>query len=428
VRGGKEIRIVESDGTNDRRLWAHPLPEHAEHQGIVGLAWRPDGQELAFSSGHEAAHSLFQSDLYAIRPDGTGLRRITNPPARDALGRFPKGKVSLTVRNGPANVGAGGGDNKNVFVVYVAGAAEPQTATVPPGHAQTLTFDDVADFGDGVAQPVVAINGPFRWFAPGADVRAGAGGGAAEAVLDLQGPGVRDLGAFAPLWRHDGKRIGYWAGRLWSVPADAKPGASNPEPLMAGDDPPTVTAWDWGPTAALADQILYAGSVAEAMISGEYAIYRTKAGAAGRGEKLCDYRDAQADETVSFAGLAWLPDGTGFLFAKESTRSALETDASGVMSVKKHAGSSLHRFDFAGKKVTLVKEFPGKAVRSLAVSPDGRAVVLEFGTPMEDRALGQVDPRRSVTPELWIMPLDGAAPPRLLVKDAQSPAWRPAPR
>src|SRR5687767_15204024 len=157
-------------------------------------------------------------------------------------------------------------------------------------------------------------------------------------------------------------------------------------------------------------------------------MYCSEAGGAVRGEQLCDYREAQADETVSFAGLAWLPDGTGFLFAKESTRSALETDASGVMSVKKHAGSSLHRFDFAGKKVTLVKEFPGKAVRSLAVSPDGRAVVLEFGTPMEDRALGQVDPRRSVTPELWIMPLDGAAPPRLLVKDAQSPAWRPAPR
>ena len=205
IRDGKEIRLIEPDGTNDRRLWAHPRPDLAGNLGIYALAWRPGGAELAFSSGHEATYSLYQADLYAIRPDGSGLRRLTNPPARAEFARFPKGTVRVTVRNGAGGLGAG--QAMSLFIVYVAGAPEPQSATVPPGSSQTLVFTGVADFGS-VAQPVVAMNGPFRWFNPGADVRAGAGGAAASVTLNLFGPGVRDLGAYAPVWRADGTQLG----------------------------------------------------------------------------------------------------------------------------------------------------------------------------------------------------------------------------
>src|ERR1051326_9075888 len=60
VHGGAEIRLVEPDGTNDRRIWTLPRPELAATMGVTGVAWRPDGQEIAFSSGHEAAQSLYQ--------------------------------------------------------------------------------------------------------------------------------------------------------------------------------------------------------------------------------------------------------------------------------------------------------------------------------------------------------------------------------
>src|SRR5947209_15700728 len=91
IRGGAEIHLIEPDGSLDRRIWTHPRPETAETMGINGLAWRPDGKEIAFSSGHEAPYSLYQSDLYVIQPDGSNLRKLTNQPARSELAHFPKG-------------------------------------------------------------------------------------------------------------------------------------------------------------------------------------------------------------------------------------------------------------------------------------------------------------------------------------------------
>src|ERR1044071_4696210 len=128
VRAGTEIRLIEPDGSNDRRLWTHP--DAKSELGINGVAWRPDRKELAFSSGHAAVTSLFHSDLYAVKPDGSGFRKLTNPPDRAEFARFPKGSVSVTVRNDhpiykQSQASAG------VFIVYVAGASEPQQVTVP---------------------------------------------------------------------------------------------------------------------------------------------------------------------------------------------------------------------------------------------------------------------------------------------------------
>ena len=63
------------------------------------LAWRPDGRELAFSSEHEEACSLYESDVYAIGYDGAGYRRVTNSPACAALAGLPKGSVKVNVTN-----------------------------------------------------------------------------------------------------------------------------------------------------------------------------------------------------------------------------------------------------------------------------------------------------------------------------------------
>ena len=73
VRGGTEVRLINADGTNDRKLWTHP--DAKKELGIYDVAWRPDGKELVISSGHAAAYSLYHSDLYAIRPDGSRLYR-----------------------------------------------------------------------------------------------------------------------------------------------------------------------------------------------------------------------------------------------------------------------------------------------------------------------------------------------------------------
>jgi hypothetical protein len=97
VHDGTEIRLIDPDGANDRKLWTHPDLKKA--LGIDSLAWRPDGKELAFSSRHAAAASLYDADLYAIRPDGSGLRKLTNAPQMSEFARFPNGNVSVTFRN-----------------------------------------------------------------------------------------------------------------------------------------------------------------------------------------------------------------------------------------------------------------------------------------------------------------------------------------
>src|SRR5688572_1889561 len=88
VRGG-EIRLINPDGTGDRLLWRTPRPELGFT--VTGMAWRPDGAELAFASNHEMATSWFERDIYGIGADGTGLRRLTNAPAHDKLGSLEKG-------------------------------------------------------------------------------------------------------------------------------------------------------------------------------------------------------------------------------------------------------------------------------------------------------------------------------------------------
>src|SRR6266542_167419 len=155
VRGGTEIRLIEPDGNNDRRLWTHK--DARKELGIDSVAWRPDGKELAFSSRHAAAESLYDADLYVVRPDGTGFRKLTNAPDRAEFARYPKGSVSVTLRNDQpiykqSQASAG------IFIVYVAGAAEAQQITLPRGATKTLVFNQVADFGN-TAQAIVAIWG-----------------------------------------------------------------------------------------------------------------------------------------------------------------------------------------------------------------------------------------------------------------------------
>src|SRR6476620_2731066 len=96
VRDEKEIRVIQPDGSGDHQLWTHK--DAQPYSGINDLAWSPDGKELAFSSGHAGATSLFHSDIYIIKQDGSGFRKITNPPDATQYSKYPKGNVAVTVR------------------------------------------------------------------------------------------------------------------------------------------------------------------------------------------------------------------------------------------------------------------------------------------------------------------------------------------
>lgn len=390
VRGGREIRLIAPDGTGDRRLWDDVRA--TKDLGINGLAWRPDGKELAFASGHASATSLYHADLYAVRPDGSGFRKITNPPDASEFGRYKKGTVVVPLRNSQVffrNAQASSG----VFMVYVAGAAAPQRVVLPVGSAKTLTFRNVADFGK-VAQPVVAIFGRFRWFIPGVDVRAGQNVRSTE--LTISGDGFELFGAFRPVWRSDGSRISYRDGFciIKSVPARPPDGEHLFQPLFAGKNPLGACTWDWGPTRSTADKVLYTENA-----SGGSSIYLVREGGRHPGTKLTTFTDVEYQMLLD---LRWLPDGSGFLYANKT----LFADAANIF-----------RFDLATKKLTQVTRLEKEFARSFSVSPDGRWVVFERGRSADEDAPA----------DLWVVGTDGSEP-RLLVKDGLRPAWgRPSP-
>ncbi|HVG28657.1 MAG TPA: hypothetical protein VM864_02955 [Pyrinomonadaceae bacterium] len=385
VRGSTEIRLVGADGANDRRLWTHP--DLTEAIGVYGVAWRPDGKEIAFSSGHAAAYSLYHADLYAIRPDGTGLRKLTNPPDRSEFARYPKGSVSVTVRNDqPAyqqtHASAG------VFIVYVAGADEPQQVTLPPGSSKTLLFKSVADFGRK-AQAVVAMWGKYRWFMPGLDVQAGRTAKAPD--FSITGDGIDLFGAFRPVWRSDGSLLSYRTGlcTLDAVPANPTPGEFAFAPLFGGKNPLGTCAWEWGPSAETANQVIYTENA-----SGDSSVYRITEGGTHPGAKLATYSEI-AYQLLS--DLRWLPDGSGFLFSNVT----LMRDSANIF-----------RYDFATKRVTQLTRLENEFARAFSISPDGRRVVFERAKSYED----------DKDCDLWVVGVDGKDL-RLLVRNGQSPSW-----
>jgi hypothetical protein len=306
IRDGVEVRLVNPDGTNDRRLWTHPNAK--KPLGLDSLAWSPDGKQIAISSRHAAARSLYDADLYLIKPDGSGFRKLTNAPEPSEFSRYAKGVVSVTLRNDQpfykqSQASAG------VFIVYVAGAAEPQQITLPPGAAKTLVFNQVADFGK-TAQAVVAIWGNYRWFTTGVDVRAGAA--VKSPIFSITGDGIEYFGAFRPVWRQDGSRVSYRNGLclLNSVPINPTPGEYIYNPLFDGKNPQGTCTWDWGPTPGTANQLIYSEND-----SGDSAIFRITEGTKHPGEKLTTF--SNIGYQILF-DLRWLPNGSGFLFSNQT--------------------------------------------------------------------------------------------------------------
>jgi len=385
---GDEIRLIEPNGSNDRRLWSVGKADPNDVEAITGLAWRPDAAELAFASNHENICSRYYSDIYTILAHGGGYRRVTNAPHCAALASYPKGTVTVTVRNHNFD--------QSLYQIYVAGAPQVKSVTVAPGGSTTMTINDVADFGPGVVQQVVAVHGLYRWFdVVGADVQPGQTVHAG--TFTISGAGFDMPGAFKPRWRYDGSRIGYTdgCGNLYGI-------AANPQPGMLGsrllnfemtENGGGACVFDWGPTAATANQLLYA---TQASWEDDMGIFRVTEGSATRGTRLVPLH---SDNANFVHDLRWLPDGAGFLFTMRHVELEILTD--------------IYRYDFDTSRMTRLTNFADdEYVGNISIAPDGQHVVferaVEWGAPTD----------------LWIMRVDGSNQ-RLLVRNAAHPAWSP---
>ena len=81
--GVGQIVVMDADGGNQRQITRIPSSTPVfspgsifpDMRGAVTPAWSPNGRWIAFASNHQGTY-----DLYRIRPDGTGLRRILKSP------------------------------------------------------------------------------------------------------------------------------------------------------------------------------------------------------------------------------------------------------------------------------------------------------------------------------------------------------------
>ena len=381
-----DIYLINSDGSNNRLLWTNPQPTDIP----IDLEWRHDGLELAFSSRHESTCSFYDSDIYAIRSDGTGLRRVTNAPTCAELAPLPKGGLTVVVTNYTGDPSAS---------VYVAGTPGIKKAT-----SGTVTFDNVADFGPDIVQPAVGIVGldRVRPYAPFADVIEGQtlpGG----IVTIQESTKIRSFGAGSLSWKADNTKIAY----VWGVCLEIDNIAANPGYGRQGNALPVVTGTfpcivDWNPTPAGKEEYLYYSSI----VSDEtYGIYRyTPTGPPG-GTRLID----PSFWEYGIHGLAWLPDGSGFLW---SQRFMASWDFKTCGGDPYGSCTNIFRYDLATGHVTQLSDFSDQLIHGLSVSSDGQSIIFERWT----------DPDLDVGSDLWVMNADGSNPHRFL-RDAARPSW-----
>jgi Tol biopolymer transport system component len=81
--GVGQLVVLKADGTGLQQITDFPADTpiftpggiFPVMSGAVTPAWSPDGDWIAFASNHEGNY-----DIYLIRPDGSGLRRLTQSP------------------------------------------------------------------------------------------------------------------------------------------------------------------------------------------------------------------------------------------------------------------------------------------------------------------------------------------------------------
>jgi Tol biopolymer transport system component len=386
-----QIRLIDPTGANNRLLWSTgDMGVQTQLHHVNYLAWKPDSSELAFHSSHQAACSFFGSDVYGIRSNGTNLRRIVSPPACGQNPGAPTGSVQVTFYNQT--------DQAGPFIFYFQGAPAAQSGALPPYGSLTVTFNNVIDYGSESQWGVAAL-GYLRFLSAGGHADVIPGQTVETAVI--MGYGYEDWAIHSPTWNYDGTQIAFLFGgdtNPYGIAADnTAPGNMGAHLLTSAPNgtplPFSSGFLAYGPTQALANQLLFIG------YSDGSNVYRLTVGQSEPGEILLRAGDLDG---YGFTGLAWLPDGSGFLYA---------------MGESFFEVANVFRYSFATQQSERLTEFSTGWARQLAVSPDGSRVVFEY------QSTGTEWDEFPVT-DLYTMNIDGTGQ-QLLVAGGRSPAWSP---
>ncbi len=403
----QEIHLINPDSTQDRTLWTIPWEVHSSSR-IGTLSWHPDGTELAFDSGHNWQRSMYIRDLYAILTDGTGFRKVTRPPGAEGSNSFPTGTVKFRVR----------ASEQGDVQTYIEGAKEPFEYFAKLSEDYRIT-QTVADWGEGIRQyirlwDIDTLDKPC-WFSeegwvdvvPGGEVDLG------DVPFTVDQPCPR---LYGPSWSQDGNRILY-LGRnfydfsfpntdIFQVRSHGSPGnntsrvrRSNTTSIASNQ----VFRAVFAPIAARKNEILYLH---------HHEINDFIYHLATDNEAPPNYinRGSCPAITCSILDIAWLSDGTGFIF---SQREMVRSGRNGV----------LYRYTFADKTFRSFARLAGENIGKFAISPDGQSIVFERikgqGYHINPDGRG---PAVQCPCALWIMNSDGSGM-RQLVADGRAPAW-----
>ena len=375
----KTVNRIQPDGSGRQTLWTHPSTV-PQTNAIADVGWKPDATELAFSSNHEEAYSAFNSDVYGIKPDGSGLRRITDPPSKAELdaGGYQFGKVTGKVLNNYKSV--------TTFLLYIEGAKEPISVDVGEFNDEVgFSVPDVADLGVGLHYVV------FIWSdGNNANCREYAAG-----VVDAEPGKTVDAGTVtfngvcgtyksdSITWKRDGTVVAadVITPRKFKAVGEAIGSDLFAAPLTANDAV-------WSPVD---DQILYYSWTTD---TGTNGIYLTTAGG-GAGAHVVQTGNAL------WVTPAWLPDGSGFVYT---------------------ADSEIRQYIIGSSTDTLLARFENEYVFNPSVSPDGKYIVFEWQTNTLPNVRDLWIMERANPVEMWAVTEDGhSSDPDWSRKDPTTP-------
>lgn len=358
-------------------------------------------------------------------PHGTYIRRLTRGPGPDAPipPNAPTGAVTVRIRVGLR----GGGE----LSAYAEGASESKEWLGRWYETWPLTFTNVVDFGPGVRQRVRVVvmqatdvgYATCSWaFTNFADVIPGQTVSAGEIHPGSASFATECVYASYPSWRADGTRVAFLRNseRMFSYQNDIWETAALPPPLVDGNRLfahsgliKNIAMVAYGPRSRANDLLV----LENGGLSDHFYI--------GPSDDLIQMRSVEVRcsggfEATSYhiLGMAWLPDGSGFIF------SCYESSL-------RFARSAIYRYDLQQGRVREVFRLDNGLIGALDVSPDGRVIVFERASgfdPEYGKSTGGPEAlERLLCPcSLWLVNMDGSNL-RQLAADGRAPAWSPGP-
>jgi Tol biopolymer transport system component len=253
--GSYSIWGMNADGSREQRL-THDRGDDSSPSGIfyqVDPAWAPDGRLIAFSSKRSGT-----SEIYVVRPDGTGTRRVGSGPGeqteptwspdgrRIAFAAGPVERIEVMRADGTGVLRVTG-DNGEIepawspaggWIAYVRKSSVLPVREIWVVHPDGTGKRQVTSLGASASRPAWSPDGKRIAFADNAK------GSFDIYTIGIDGKGLRRVtnstsGDYEPAWSPGGKLLAFGRdGAIYTVTLGGKLTR-----LTSGRDNDSTPAW-----------------------------------------------------------------------------------------------------------------------------------------------------------------------------------------